>query len=228
MSSSENQENMASMEMKQNKSGAPDNKLLDQAKPTNTEQLVTSTNMAAAAAPNRSYLVPDIVEEILDLLPIKSIVRFRSVSSLFAIKFIVPKLLHDPCLPNFSKFGMKPSDDTGLFTGVVLSDYGVGDAKNQGYMALELLSAAKGNNEARVWVQAVLGCLKVVSSGFDFQARCRGCLDRDPGVIDGGNETRIWKAWWGMHWPETEFLESELRSRRGSELLVIGVCGYSE
>ncbi|KAJ4842730.1 hypothetical protein Tsubulata_045575, partial [Turnera subulata] len=31
---------------------------------------------------------------------------------------------------------------------------------------------------------------KVVSSGFDFQARCRGCLDRDPGVIDGGNETR--------------------------------------
>ncbi|KAJ4828561.1 hypothetical protein Tsubulata_020286 [Turnera subulata] len=32
----------------------------------------------------------------------------------------------------------------------------------------------------------------------------------------------IWKAWWGMHWPETEFLASELRSRRGSELLVIG------
>ncbi|KAJ4846662.1 hypothetical protein Tsubulata_038009 [Turnera subulata] len=181
MSSWENQENMASMEIKQNKSRAPDNKLLvDQAKSTNTEQLVTSTNMAAAAAPNRSYLVPDIVEEILDLLPIKSIVRFRSVSSLFAIKFIVPKLLHDPCLPNFSKFGMKPSDDPSLHSGVVLSDYGVGDVKNQGYMAPELLSEGPDQRS------------------YCFLGPCNGLVCLDVTNHDGKWETFVWNPFTGI------------------------------
>ncbi|KAJ4828478.1 hypothetical protein Tsubulata_047979 [Turnera subulata] len=128
---------------KYNKARAPKNRLLvDQAKSTNTEQPVISTNMAAS---NHSYLLPtDILEEILDLLPAKSIERFRSVSksllSLLAIKFNVPKLLYYPCITNSSKYGMKSSDDKGLFTGVVLSDYSVGEVKNQGYMAPELFS----------------------------------------------------------------------------------------
>ncbi|KAJ4844822.1 hypothetical protein Tsubulata_037119 [Turnera subulata] len=125
MLSSEIQENTASMEKKHNKSRAPDNRLLvDQAKTNNTKQLVIATNMA----PNPSYLPPDIVEEILDLLPNKSIERFRSVSkslfSLLAIKFNASKLLHKPCIT--SQYGMKSSDDHDLFTGVVLSDYSGG------------------------------------------------------------------------------------------------------
>ncbi|KAJ4823068.1 hypothetical protein Tsubulata_045885 [Turnera subulata] len=92
------------MEMKHNKARAPDDNrlLVDQAKSTNTEQPVISTNMAAS---NHSYLLlTDILEEILDSLPFKSIERFRSVSkslfSLLAIKFNVPRLLHYPCITN--------------------------------------------------------------------------------------------------------------------------------
>ncbi|KAJ4846447.1 hypothetical protein Tsubulata_006848 [Turnera subulata] len=99
---------------------------------TNAEQLVISTNMAA---PNRSsYLPPDIVEEILDLLPRKSIDRLRSVSkslfSLLAIKFNVPKPLYCPCkgVSSPSNYGIKSFVDQSLFTGVGLSDY-IGDAK---------------------------------------------------------------------------------------------------
>ncbi|KAJ4846445.1 hypothetical protein Tsubulata_006841 [Turnera subulata] len=116
--------------------------LVVEAKPTNTERLVISTNMTA---PNRSYLPPDIVEHILDLLPRKSIDRFRSVSkslfSLLAIKFDVPKLLYRPRKgdPRPSNYGIKSSDDQSLFTGVGLSDYS-GNAKNQGYMAAPELS----------------------------------------------------------------------------------------
>ncbi|KAJ4836160.1 hypothetical protein Tsubulata_043607 [Turnera subulata] len=161
----ENSDDIA-MEMKHNKTRAPDNRLhVDQSKPTDMEQLVISANVAA---PNRSYLPPDIVEEILDLLPFKSIERFRSVSkslfSLLAVKFNIPRLLyypnvkefsllnysfkpfddqgeppHHPDLTRFSplNYGIKSSDDRSLFTAVVLSDYS-GDAKNRGYMAPEL------------------------------------------------------------------------------------------
>ncbi|KAJ4849007.1 hypothetical protein Tsubulata_026698 [Turnera subulata] len=134
-------------ETKHNKNRAPDNRLVtDQATPMiDMEQLVTSTNMAAAQ--NRSYLPPEIVEEILDLLPIKSINRFRSLSkslcSLLAIKYKhkVQKLLYYPYISEYfrSTYGIS-SDDPGLFTGVVLSvlpGYS-GDVKNQGYMAPEL------------------------------------------------------------------------------------------
>ncbi|KAJ4846448.1 hypothetical protein Tsubulata_006849 [Turnera subulata] len=136
----EGSDDTAAMEMKHNKTRAPDNRLLtDQAKPIDIEQLVISTNMAA---PNRSYLPPDIVEEILDLLPSTSINRFRSVSkslfSLLAIKFNVPKLLYHPYrIPSSSMYGIKSSDDQGLFIGVALSDYS-GDVNNRGYMAPEL------------------------------------------------------------------------------------------
>ncbi|KAJ4846667.1 hypothetical protein Tsubulata_038016 [Turnera subulata] len=133
MSSSEKQENTSSMEMKHNNTRAHDNNrlLVDQAKSTNTDQLVMPTNMAAAAAPNRSCLPPDILEEILDLLPKKSIERFRSVSkslfSLLTIKFTLPKLLHYPCITNFPpSCGVKSSDDKDLFTGVVFSEYSGG------------------------------------------------------------------------------------------------------
>ncbi|KAJ4843515.1 hypothetical protein Tsubulata_027113 [Turnera subulata] len=144
---------MASMEKKHNKTRAPGNRLLvDQAKSTHTEQPVISTNMAAAA-PNLGYLPTDILEEILDLLPIESIGRFRSVSkslfSLLAIKFNLPKLRHYPCILNFpTSYGMESSDDKGLFTGVVLSQYSGGDdVKNQGYRAPdELLLAAPGQS----------------------------------------------------------------------------------
>ncbi|KAJ4846664.1 hypothetical protein Tsubulata_038011 [Turnera subulata] len=128
------------METKHNKTRAPANRLLvdqakstntDQAKSTNTEQLLISTNMTA---PNRSCLPPDILEEILDLLPTKSIERFRSVSksffSLLAIKFNLPKLQHYPCITNSSKYGMN-------------SEYIGGDVKNEGFRAPdELLFAA--------------------------------------------------------------------------------------
>ncbi|KAJ4826998.1 hypothetical protein Tsubulata_044357 [Turnera subulata] len=79
------------MLMKHNKARAPNNRLLvGQAKSGNK----ISTNMAA---PNRSNLPPDVVEAILDLLPIKSIERFRSVSkSLFSL-LAAPKLLYHPC-----------------------------------------------------------------------------------------------------------------------------------
>ncbi|KAJ4823138.1 hypothetical protein Tsubulata_048464 [Turnera subulata] len=130
-------------EMKHNKTGADNNGLLiDEAKSTDMEQLVISTNMAA---PKRSYLPPDIVEEILDLLPKNSINRFRSVSkslfSLLAIKFNVPKLLYCPRKGESSpsNYGIKSSDDQSLFTGVGLSDY-IGNAKNRGYMAPSELS----------------------------------------------------------------------------------------
>ncbi|KAJ4846446.1 hypothetical protein Tsubulata_006845 [Turnera subulata] len=136
----EGSDDTAAMEMKHNNTRAPDNRLLtDQAKPIDIEQLVISTNMAA---PNRSYVPPDIVEEILDLLPSTSINRFRSVSkslfSLLAIKFNVPKLLYHPYrIPSSSMYGIKSSDDQGLFIGVALSDYS-GDVNNRGYMAPEL------------------------------------------------------------------------------------------
>ncbi|KAJ4851502.1 hypothetical protein Tsubulata_019400 [Turnera subulata] len=90
----------AAMEMKHHKTRAPDSRLpVDQAKTNNMERQVIS------AAPNRSYLPPDTVEEILDLLPFNSIERFRSVFksllSLPAIKFNVPKLLYYPYITNF-------------------------------------------------------------------------------------------------------------------------------
>ncbi|KAJ4827158.1 hypothetical protein Tsubulata_041248 [Turnera subulata] len=126
-------------EMKHNKTRAQDNTLLvDQAKSTNAERLVIS------GAPNLGYFPRDILEEILDLLPKKSIERFRSVSkslfSLLGIKFNIPKLLYYPCKTNFlpPNYGINSSDDRGLFIGVVLSDYR-GDAKNKGYMVPELL-----------------------------------------------------------------------------------------
>ncbi|KAJ4835135.1 hypothetical protein Tsubulata_039679 [Turnera subulata] len=88
------------MEMKHPKTRPPDNRLpVDQAKTTNMERLVFST------APNRSYLPPYTVEDTLDLLPFNSVERFRSVSkslfSLLAIKFNVPKLLYYPYITNF-------------------------------------------------------------------------------------------------------------------------------
>ncbi|KAJ4830428.1 hypothetical protein Tsubulata_032915 [Turnera subulata] len=80
----EGSDETAAIGKKHNKTRAPKNRLLvGQAKSTNTEQLVISTNMAA---PNCSNLPPDVVEAILDLLPIKSIEQFRSVSkSLFSL-----------------------------------------------------------------------------------------------------------------------------------------------
>ncbi|KAJ4846450.1 hypothetical protein Tsubulata_006851 [Turnera subulata] len=152
------------MEMKHNKTRAPGNSLLvDHAKPM--EQLAISTNMAA---PNRSYLPPDIVEEILDLLPSISIDRFRSVSkslfSLLTIKFNIPRLLYYPYVKEFSPldYVIKSFDDQGqlvhypnmtkfspLNYGIKSSEYrGLftavvlsgysGGAKNRGYMAPEL------------------------------------------------------------------------------------------
>ncbi|KAJ4824438.1 hypothetical protein Tsubulata_039803 [Turnera subulata] len=99
-------------------------------------RLVISTNVAA---PNRCYLPPDIVEEILDLLPFTSIERFRSVSKSLFTLLATPKLLYYPNTTIFSpsNYGCKSSDDHGLFTGVILSDYS-GDVRNQGYMAPEL------------------------------------------------------------------------------------------
>ncbi|KAJ4822465.1 hypothetical protein Tsubulata_022807 [Turnera subulata] len=132
----ESSDDIAAMEKKKhNKTRAPNNGLLvDQAKSTNTEQLVISTTNVAA--PDRSYLPTDIVEEIIDLLPMKSINRFRSVSkslfTLLATKFNVPKLIYYPFITNFSpsNYGIKSSDNPCRFTGVVLSDYS-GHAKNQ-------------------------------------------------------------------------------------------------
>ncbi|KAJ4823067.1 hypothetical protein Tsubulata_045883 [Turnera subulata] len=174
MSSSEKQENTSSMEMKHNKTRAHDNNrlLVDQAKSTNTDQLVMPTNMAAAAAPNRSCLPPDILEEILDLLPKKSIERFRSVSkslfSLLTIKFTLPKLLHYPCITNFPpSCGVKSSDDKDLFTGVVFSEYsGGGDVKNQGYKEPDELLFAAPDQRPFSFVGSCNGlvCLDVLSN----------------------------------------------------------------
>ncbi|KAJ4851129.1 hypothetical protein Tsubulata_033610 [Turnera subulata] len=136
----ESSDDIAAMEKKKhNKTRAPNNGLLvDPAKSTNTEQLVISTTNVAA--PDHFYLPTDIVEEIIDLLPMKSINRFRSVSkslfTLLATKFNVPKLIYCPFITNFSpsNYGIKSSDNPCRFTGVVLSDYS-GHAKNQGYTA---------------------------------------------------------------------------------------------
>ncbi|KAJ4847034.1 hypothetical protein Tsubulata_049112 [Turnera subulata] len=75
------------------------------------------------AAQNRSYLPPDIIEEILDLLPIKSIDRFRSVSKSLLTFLVGPKLLCYPYLTIFSpsNYGCKSSDDQSLFTVVILA-----------------------------------------------------------------------------------------------------------
>ncbi|KAJ4849005.1 hypothetical protein Tsubulata_026695 [Turnera subulata] len=141
-------------EMKHNKNRAPDN-----------SRLLTDQ------AQNRCYLPPDIVEEILDLLPIKSINRFRSLSkslcSLLAIKYkdVVQKLLYYPYISEYfrSTYGIKSSDNPGLFTGVVLSvssGYSGGDVKNKGYMAPEL--------SGRKWKYCSVGscnglvCLQVI------------------------------------------------------------------
>ncbi|KAJ4823610.1 hypothetical protein Tsubulata_028231, partial [Turnera subulata] len=40
-------------------------------------------------------------------------------------------------------------------------------------------------------------------------------------LLTAATKLGIWKVWSGMQWPTTELVESELRSRRGSELLVI-------
>ncbi|KAJ4836159.1 hypothetical protein Tsubulata_043606, partial [Turnera subulata] len=89
------------------------------------ERLVFST------APNRSYLPPYTVEDTLDLLPFNSVERFRSVSkslfSLLAIKFNVPKLLYYPYITNF------PPPNYGM-----ISDYSR-DVRNRGYMEPKLL-----------------------------------------------------------------------------------------
>ncbi|KAJ4851127.1 hypothetical protein Tsubulata_033605 [Turnera subulata] len=135
----ESSDDIAAMEKKKhNKTRAPNNGLLvDPAKSTNTELVISTTNVAA---PDRSYLPTDIVEEIIDLLPMKSINRFRSVSkslfTLLATKFNVPKLIYCPFITNFSpsNYGIKSSDNPCRFTGVVLSEYS-GHAKNQGYTA---------------------------------------------------------------------------------------------
>ncbi|KAJ4842366.1 hypothetical protein Tsubulata_015719 [Turnera subulata] len=142
-------------------------------------------------APNRSYLPPDLVEEILDLLPFKSIDRLRSVSkslfSLLAIKFNVrPKLLHKPCI--ILKYGMKPSDDQDLFTGVVLSDYSVGKVKNQGYMAPELFSARPDQS-------------------YFFLGSCNGLVCLDVTNHCGKKETFVWNPFTGIcrKLPHTKF-----------------------
>ncbi|KAJ4836602.1 hypothetical protein Tsubulata_030133 [Turnera subulata] len=102
---------------------------VDEAKATNMEPLVIS------AAPNRRYLPPDIVEEILRFLPFKSNERFKSVSkslfSLLAIRFNVPKLLYYPYITNF------PPPNYGM-----ISDYSQ-DVRNQGYVEPELLPAGR-------------------------------------------------------------------------------------
>ncbi|KAJ4822074.1 hypothetical protein Tsubulata_039620 [Turnera subulata] len=148
--------------MKRNKTGAHNNGLLvDGAKSTDVEQLVISRNMAA---PNRSYLPPEIVEDILDLLPRKSIARFRSVSkSLFSL-LAVPKLLYHPKFSP-SNYGIKSSDDPGLFTAVALHDYDGGYViKNQSYMAPELSSAGDAEEETHYFFAGScngLVCLQV-------------------------------------------------------------------
>ncbi|KAJ4825217.1 hypothetical protein Tsubulata_044815 [Turnera subulata] len=155
--------------MKRNNTGAHNNGLLvDGAKSTDVEQLVISRNMAA---PNPSYLPPEIVEDILDLLPRKSIDRFRSVSkwlfSLLLIKFNVPKLLYHPHKTTKfspSNYGIKSSDDPGLFTAVVLPDYCVGYViKNRGYMPPELLSTGDPEETHFFFVGSCNGlvCLQV-------------------------------------------------------------------
>ncbi|KAJ4836155.1 hypothetical protein Tsubulata_043601 [Turnera subulata] len=120
----------------QNRDDSSDDRFpFDQAKTTNMERQVIS------AARNRTYLPPDIVEEILALLPFKSIERFRSVSKSLFTLLATPKLLYCPRgsitkFPPYSYYGIKRSDDESLFTGVVLSDYR-DDAKNRGYMVPE-------------------------------------------------------------------------------------------
>ncbi|KAJ4850634.1 hypothetical protein Tsubulata_020105, partial [Turnera subulata] len=140
--------------MKHHKTRAPDNRLpVNQATTTNMERLVIS------AAPNRSYLPPDIVEEILDLLPFKSIQRFRSVSKSFFSLLPMPKLLYHPKFSP-SNYGIKPSDNRGLFTAVVLSDYSR-DVKNHGYMSPELSAGAERLHYFSVGSCKGLVCLAV-------------------------------------------------------------------
>ncbi|KAJ4825241.1 hypothetical protein Tsubulata_029945 [Turnera subulata] len=102
------------------------------------EQLEISTNMAAT---NSSCFPREIVEEILALLPITSIHRFRFLSkswfSLLAIKFEVPTLL---CCHRETK-SSDPltvlSNEQTLFNAVVLPDYS-GDVKDTVLMVPEL------------------------------------------------------------------------------------------
>ncbi|KAJ4836746.1 hypothetical protein Tsubulata_005129 [Turnera subulata] len=145
------------MEMKHNKTRAPDhdNRLVvHQAKSTNREQLVISTNMAA---PNRnlSCLPPEIVQEIVDLLPIKSINRFRSISkslfSLLAIKFKVQKLLYYPCIRDF------PPSNCGRESRLV-SDYSTGRrlyysfmGSCNGLVCLDVIFSSSKPPETFVW-----------------------------------------------------------------------------
>ncbi|KAJ4836603.1 hypothetical protein Tsubulata_030134 [Turnera subulata] len=129
------------MEMKHHK-----NNMLpvDQAKTTNMERLVTSTNIAV---PNRCYLPPDTVEEILELLPFKSNERFRSVSKSLFTFLATPKLLYCPCEGRTeffqANYGIKSSDDQRHFTAVVLSEYS-GDVRNLGL-------ATMASGETIVW-----------------------------------------------------------------------------
>ncbi|KAJ4836607.1 hypothetical protein Tsubulata_030143 [Turnera subulata] len=134
------------------------NKLLvDEAKSTITEQLVISTNMAA---PNRSYLPPDILEGILDLLTKKSIERFRSVSKSLFYSLAVPKLLYHPEFSP-SDYGIKSLDDRRLFPAVVLSDYGSDDHACNRLVCRDVSNDHCGKWETIVWNPVTGICRKL-------------------------------------------------------------------
>ncbi|KAJ4835139.1 hypothetical protein Tsubulata_039684 [Turnera subulata] len=126
------------MKMKHNKTRAPNNRLLVDQEIVKMEQLEISTNMAAT---NSSFLPPEIVEEIIALLPEKSIHRFRFLSkswfSLLAIKYEVPKLLCCRIKTGSTDPFTVCSNEQTLFNAVVLPGYG-GSVKDTVYTVPEL------------------------------------------------------------------------------------------
>ncbi|KAJ4825242.1 hypothetical protein Tsubulata_029946 [Turnera subulata] len=120
---------------------------------------------------NSSCLPPEIEEEILALLPFKSIHRFKSLSkswfSLLTIKLKVPKLLCCRRKAKSSNPNTISSDDQVVFDAVVLPDYGC-DVKNTVYMSPELsleLSLLSGS----FWFAFVGSCNGLV---------CLQCLNK--------------------------------------------------
>ncbi|KAJ4825243.1 hypothetical protein Tsubulata_029948 [Turnera subulata] len=113
------------------------------------------------AATNSSYLPPEIVEEILALLPIDSIHRFRFLSkswfSLLAIKFELPKKL----------LRCRRKGDQFLFDAVVLPEYG-GDVKDTVYTGPEL----PGGIRSYAFVGSCNGLVCLQRKKQFFYAKC--------------------------------------------------------
>ncbi|KAJ4843993.1 hypothetical protein Tsubulata_045125 [Turnera subulata] len=113
------------------------------------------------AATNSSYLPPEIVEEILALLPIDSIQRFRFLSkswfSLLAIKFELPKKL----------LRCRREGDQFLFDAVVLPEYS-GDVKDTVYTGPEL----QGGIRSYAFVGSCNGLVCLQRKKQFFYAKC--------------------------------------------------------